>query len=62
MAQAADHVTTKNIEMDFVASQVLALADGVLLGDQEQILAAAKALADECDIPMPEFCFVAEAV
>jgi hypothetical protein len=45
--------------MNTVASQVLALATGVLLDDQEQILTAAEALANECGIKVPDFSFAA---
>lgn len=59
MAQAANQNITKPIDMDFVARTVMAMADGVLINDQEQILAAAEALANECGIEMPDFGFQA---
>ncbi|WP_439925576.1 hypothetical protein [Nitrobacter sp. JJSN] len=57
MAQAANQNNTKTIDMDFVARTVMTLADGVLINDQEQILAAAEAIANECGIQMPDFGF-----
>lgn len=59
MAQATNHSTPKNIDMNTVASQVLLLATGVLLDDQEQILAAAEALASECGVELSDLGFVA---
>jgi hypothetical protein len=59
MAQATRQNITKSIDMDFVARTVLVLVNGVVLDDQEQILAAAEALANECEIEMPDFGFAA---
>jgi hypothetical protein len=59
MAQATNQNISKTTDMDFVARTVMVLANGVLTNDQDQILASAQALADECDIPVPDFDFVA---
>lgn len=57
MAQATNHSTAKDIDMNTVASQVLALAAGVLLDEKGQILAAAEALSNECGIDLSDFGF-----
>lgn len=59
MAQATNHVTTKSIDMDFVARTVLALANAVLVNDRERILGAAEMLANECGIELSDFGFAA---
>lgn len=59
MAQATNQNISKPTDMDFVARTVMVLANGVLTNDQDQILASAQALADKCDIPMPDFGFAA---
>jgi hypothetical protein len=45
--------------MDFIVRTVLVLVNGVAMDNREQILAAAKALATECEIEMPDFGFAA---
>ena len=59
MAQATNQSTIKNICMNTVVSEVSALVTGVLLDDQEEIRAAAEALANECGIDLSDFGFVA---
>jgi hypothetical protein len=57
MSKAANHSTSKNINMNTVVSEVLSLAAGALLDDQEEIRAAAEALANECGINLSDFGF-----
>jgi hypothetical protein len=59
MAQATHQSITKTIDMDFIVRTVLVLVNGVAMDNREQILAAAKALATECEIEMPDFGFAA---
>ena len=59
MAQATNQNITTPLDINTVASQVLTLATGVLLDDQEGILAAAEALANECGIELSDFGFSA---
>ncbi|MCV0387561.1 MAG: hypothetical protein K5821_14260 [Nitrobacter sp.] len=47
MAQATNHSTPKNIDMNTVVIHVLALTIGVLLDDKEEIRAAEEALAND---------------
>ncbi|WP_438277988.1 hypothetical protein [Nitrobacter sp.] len=59
MSKDSRQNSTKTIDMDFVARTVLVLANGVVLDEKEQILAAAEALANECGIEVPDFGFAA---